>query len=67
MKERGAIMTERDVHYSLHSYKGEGHEEHWRVYGNEGEMIDTNQKFDAPGANENMADNRLYEAAHNLG
>ncbi len=56
-------MAERDIVYPEHSYKGEGHNEHWRVYGNEAEMIDTDQLFGAPGANKNMADNRLYEEA----
>ena len=59
-------MTERDITYPEHSYKGEGHNERGRVYGNEGQMIDTDQKFGAPGANENMADNRLYEEMHSL-
>ncbi len=56
-------MGREDISYPEHSYEG-GHNEHWRVYGNEGEMIDVDQKFDAPGANKNMADNRIYEALH---
>lgn len=57
-------MEKGDITYPEHSYKGEGHQEHWRVYGNEGEMIDTDQLFGAPGANENMAENRIYEKLH---
>lgn len=60
-------MAERDIVYPEHSYKGHGHNEHWRVYGNEAEMIDTDQVFGAPGANENMANNRLYEEMEELG
>lgn len=54
-------MTDGTINYPEHSYKG-GQEEHWRVYGNEGEMINMDQVMGAPGANENLAEDLEIEA-----
>lgn len=53
-------MTEGNFTHNAHSYDGPK-EEHWRVYGNEAEMIDMDHNQGAPGANENMAEDIAIE------